>query len=153
MPVDVCALFEAHLPVSDVDRSIAFYRDRLHLPLAHLVPERHAAFFWVPSHGKGMLGLWGAGFGPQHTTLHLAFSAALDDVVRAPELLERQGIAPLGFDGQPTTEAVVLAWMPAVSIYFKDPDGHLLEFLAMLPDRPRPERSIVSWSEWQALRG
>jgi hypothetical protein len=42
--------------------------------------------------------------------------------------------------------------MPALAIYFRDPDGHLLEFLAMLPDEPRPEAGVVSWDEWQRLR-
>ncbi len=42
-------LFEAHLTVSDLDRSIAFYRDVLGLPLAHRIPARQVAFFWVPS--------------------------------------------------------------------------------------------------------
>jgi len=42
----------------------------------------------------------------------------------------------------------VLAWMPAVSVYFHDPDGNLLELLSMLPDVPRPELGVVSWSRW-----
>jgi GNAT superfamily N-acetyltransferase len=39
--------------------------------------------------------------------------------------------------------------MPAAAVYFRDPDGHLVEYLAMLPDLPRVERGIVSWSEWR----
>jgi lactoylglutathione lyase len=38
-------LFESHLTVSDLDRSIRFYRDSLGLPIAHIVPERRVAFF------------------------------------------------------------------------------------------------------------
>ena len=41
--------------------------------------------------------------------------------------------------------------MPAVSVYFLDPDGHLLEYIAMLPDRPRPEAGIMTWTTWCAL--
>jgi lactoylglutathione lyase len=40
--------------------------------------------------------------------------------------------------------------MPAVAVYLRDPDGHLLEYLAMLEHEPRPELGIVSWSQWQA---
>jgi lactoylglutathione lyase len=38
--------------------------------------------------------------------------------------------------------------MPAAAVYFRDPDGHLLEYLAMLDAPPRPDDGIVSWSRW-----
>jgi len=40
--------------------------------------------------------------------------------------------------------------MPAASVFFRDPDGHLLEYLAMLDGAPRPDLGVVSWSEWPA---
>ena len=40
--------------------------------------------------------------------------------------------------------------MPAAAVYFRDPDGHLLEYLAMLDGPPDPERGITTWSEWNA---
>ena len=40
--IPIKGLFEAHLTVSDLERSIAFYRDVVGLELAHTVPERHA---------------------------------------------------------------------------------------------------------------
>jgi len=95
-----------------------------------------------------MLGLWAAGAGPQRITLHIAFRASVDEVVAAPLALRTAGTTPLDFDGQPTDEPVVIAWMPAVSIFFRDPDGHLLEYIAMLPDDPRPELGVVSWLSW-----
>jgi lactoylglutathione lyase len=95
-----------------------------------------------------MLGLWGAGAGPQKTTTHIAFAAALDDVLAAPLRLQSAGITALDFDGEPADEPVVLAWMPAASVYFRDPDGHLLEYIAMLDDRPRPEDGVVTWRQW-----
>lgn len=61
-------------------------------------------------------------------------------------------LVPLDFWGQPTDEPVVLAWMPAASLYFRDPDGNLLEFLSMLPDVPQPELGITSWSHWSQSR-
>jgi hypothetical protein len=42
--------------------------------------------------------------------------------------------------------------MPAASVFFRDPDGHLLEYLAMLDEDPSPDLGIVSWSEWLAHR-
>ena len=77
-----------------------------------------------------------------------AFVRDLPDLLAAPAHLREAGIAPLDFDGRAATEPVVLAWMPAASLYFHDPDGNLLEFLAMLPDPPRPELGVVPWSEW-----
>jgi lactoylglutathione lyase len=145
-PVD--RLFEAHLVVADLDASIAFYRDRVGLELAHVTPARHAAFFWVGSRGTTMLGLWTGGAAPQKTTTHIAFAVRRDDVIAAPRALQSAGITPLDFDGRPTDEPVVLAWMPAVSIYFHDPDGHLLEYIGMLAEAPRPDRGVVRWHEW-----
>ena len=141
-------LFEAHLIVADLDVSIAFYRNRLGLELAHVELARQAAFFWIGARGNTMLGLWGVSVGQQKTTTHIAFAAALDDVIAAPGRLHSVGITPLDFDGKPTDEPVVLAWMPAASVYFRDPDGHLLEYIAMLDDQPRPDDGVLTWREW-----
>lgn len=148
----VARLFEAHLTVADLDGSIAFYRDRLGFELAHIVPARQAAFFWAGARGTTMLGLWAAGSGLQQTTTHIAFAAALDDVLAAPRALRSAGITPLDFDGAPTREPVVIAWMPAASIYFRDPDGHLLEYISMLDETPRPDGGVMRWDEWTRTR-
>ena len=141
-------LFEAHLIVANLDVSIAFYRDRLGLELAHVAPERRTAFFWVGARGNSMLGLWQAGAGPQKTTSHIAFATAVDEVIAAPERLRSAGIVALDFDGQPTQEPVVLAWMPALAAYYHDPDGHLLEYIAMLDGEPRPYGGVMTWRAW-----
>ena len=142
-------LFEAHLIVADLDASIAFYRDRLGLELAHVEPSRRAAFFWVGTRGNSMLGLWEGGAGPQKTTTHIAFAATTEDVLRAPQKLLSAGIVALDFNGRPTEEPIVLAWMPAAAVYFLDPDGHLLEYIAMLDGEPRPDEGLVEWCAWQ----
>jgi hypothetical protein len=38
--------------------------------------------------------------------------------------------------------------MPAASIYFRDPDGHLLEYLAMLAGDARPDAGVLTWHDW-----
>jgi hypothetical protein len=43
--------------------------------------------------------------------------------------------------------------MPAVSVYFRDLDGHLLEYIAMLEDEPRPDDGVVTWRAWTARGG
>ena len=141
-------LFEAHLTVADLDASIAFYRERVGLELAHVTTDPRAAFFWIGPRGRTMLGLWTSTGSTTPPPAHIAFAAPLDDVIAAPRALRAAGITPLDFDGGPTDEPVVIAWMPAASVYFRDPDGHLLEYIAMLPVDPQPDRGIVLWHEW-----
>jgi lactoylglutathione lyase len=95
-----------------------------------------------------MVGLWSLGSAPLGLSLHVAFSVSLEDVMGACELLRSRGITPLSFFATETTEPSVIGWMPAAAVYFRDPDGHLLEYLAMLDGPPAPDRGIVPWSEW-----
>ena len=46
---------------------------------------------------------------------------------------------------------MVFAWMPAISIYFDDPDGHSLEFIGILNGESKPENGIVSYEKWKEL--
>ena len=149
----VRGLFETHLTVSDLERSVDFYRDIVGLPVALELPERNVAFFWVGDPGRSMLGVWSLGSAPLGLVLHVAFDVSLDDVLDAARRLEAQGITPLSFFGAQTTEPSVIGWMPAAALYFHDPDGHQLEYLAMLDEQPRPDVGIVPWSEWVAQRG
>ena len=149
--VPIRGLFEAHLTVSDLDRSISFYRDVLGLPLAHVIAERNVAFFWVPTPDKAMLGLWSVGTSPLRMRLHIAFDVTLEHVIDSVARLRAAGLTPLSPDHVPVDEPTVLAWMPAASVYFDDPDGHSLEFIAMLPDTPRPDLGWVAWSQWRRM--
>jgi lactoylglutathione lyase len=149
---ETTGLFETHLSVSDLDRSVAFYRDLVGLPLALELPERGAAFFWIGGPGESMLGLWSLGSSPLGLSLHIALRASLGDVLHACDALRSAGVEPLSFFATPATEPSVIGWMPAASLFFRDPDGHLLEYLTMLDDEPRPDLGIVSWSEWLAPR-
>jgi hypothetical protein len=81
--VPVHALFETHLSVTDLGRSVYFYREVVGLPLALEVPERNAAFLWVGEPGCSMLGLWSLGSAPLGLTLHVAFGVDIDDLLEA----------------------------------------------------------------------
>jgi lactoylglutathione lyase len=146
--VSVTGLFETHLTVSDLDRSVTFYRDVVGLSLALSVPERSAAFFWAGGAGEAMLGLWSLGSAPIGLSLHVAFRVPLEDVLAACERLRAVTVTPLSFFATETDEPSVIGWMPAAAVYFRDPDGHLLEYLAMLDEEPRPEIGVVPWSQW-----
>ena len=151
-PVPVEGLFETHLTVSDLDRSIAFYRDVVGLPLALELPERGAAFFWIGQAGKAMLGLWTIGSAPVSLSFHVAFTTSLESVLAAGGRLEALGVTPLSFYAEEADEPSVIGWMPAAAVYFRDPDGHLLEYLAMLDEEADPERGVTTWSAWNANR-
>jgi len=98
-PTPVRGLFETHLTVRDVPRSVAFYRDVVGLPVALELPERNAAFLWIGGRGRSMLGLWGIGSAVNSMTLHIAFDIALDDVLAArAALLRVVGVAELPDD-------------------------------------------------------
>ena len=135
------------MTVADLSRSLTFYREVVGLPLALEVPERGAAFLWIGRPGRAMLGLWSIGSAPMNMQLHVAFGVEIADVLGAPAELQRQGVEPLSFFAEPADEPSVIGWMPAAAVYFRDPDGHLLEYLAMLDGPPRPELGISTWSE------
>jgi hypothetical protein len=65
--------------------------------------------------------------------------------------LQRAGLRPLSGTGEPIDEPEVIPWIPAASVYFKDPDGHSLEFIAMLPEPPRPRMQRTMLSGWRKL--
>lgn len=142
-------LFETHLFVSDLERSVAFYRDVLGLGVGRREESRRVAFLWIGDRGGAMLGLWER---PREEVVpqHLAFCASVDDVLnRSVGWLRERGLACHNFLRDGTERPMVFGWMPAVAIYFRDPDGHSLELIAMLPGEPRPELGVVSWERWQ----
>jgi lactoylglutathione lyase len=71
----------------------------------------------------------------------------LEDVLAAPARLRADGVEPLSFFGEPAEEPSYIGWMPAAAVYFRDPSGHMLEYLAMLDEQPRPDLGIRTWSE------
>ena len=64
--------------------------------------------------------------------------------------LNERRIETLGFGGYQTHEPTVIGWMPSAQIYFRDPDGHMLEFISILPDAP-DTGFIGPYSDWKKL--
>src|SRR5215216_1255419 len=145
----ILGLFETHIDVADLDRACRFYGETLCLEHGLLDQERRVAFYWVGPRGESMLGLWekpAAQIRPQH----FAFRASIEDVLtRAVPYLKERNLDPSNFLNDGSERPMVFGWMPALAIYFRDPDGHSLEFIAMLPHEPRPDLGAVSWEEWQ----
>ena len=158
-------IFETHLDVTDLDRSLEFYTAVLGLELAlqrqvdearadgHARGARRFGLLWVGGRGHAMLGLWERP-GDRIHTQHFAFEVGLQDLAAMVAELDRRGIEFRDFFQQRTTVPTVFGFIPAASIYFDDPDGHLLELLAPIPKPPRPDLVAVSWAEWtRAVEG
>jgi lactoylglutathione lyase len=151
-------LFETHLHVRNLERSMEFYEKILGLELGMKEQARRAAFYWIGGQGKTVLGLWEKQpwvsdriAGDQIITQHFAFEIDLADLGRTVAGMKQRGIELRDFFGQATDVPSVFGWFPVASIYFNDPDGHLLEFLAKLPGKCRPEIGVVSLDEWYRL--
>src|SRR5271170_7179568 len=81
--IPIRGLFETHLTVKDLQRSMSFFGEALGLELAQVFPERSVAFYWIGHRGDSMLGLWEAGTGPQRLSLHVAFGVDIDNLLQA----------------------------------------------------------------------
>jgi lactoylglutathione lyase len=90
--VPIQGLWETHITVSDLDRSIRFYRDVVGLSLAHTVPERHVASFWIGEPRQAKLGLWNIHTSPISMKLHYAFEVTIDDVIASVGRLRSAGL-------------------------------------------------------------
>lgn len=135
-----------------MERSAAFYEKVLGLELAHVEVSRRVRFYWIGIKGEAMLGVWEI---PESKWKreHFAFRTSVDNMKRIEGYLQERGIEPRNFtNDKKEANLQVHSWMPAVSIYFSDPDGHSLEFISMLPDEPKPDLGVISWDEWEAMK-
>jgi lactoylglutathione lyase len=148
-------LYETHLPVANTERARDFYTNIAGLSFAYRDPTRDIVFLWADKKEKGMVGLWGpnTAYGRQNgiaRRCHVAFAVPLDQLVARIKKLHKHGIETLGFSGHKTHEPTVIGWMPSAQIYFRDPDGHMLEFISILPEKPRPDFT-GTYSQWKDL--
>ena len=144
-------LFETHLFVENLERSIEFYADVLGLEQCHYEAERRVAFFWIGKPKQSMLGLWEKPK-EQIDIRHFAFECSAEWVLNeAVSFLKKRNIKCRNFLKDGTEKPMVFAWIPAISIYFDDPDGHSLEFIGVLEGDSRPEKGIVPYEEWQEI--
>lgn len=144
-------LYEAHLPVSDLERSMAFY-EKLGLEVAYR--GHRVTFFWV-ERGKSWIGLWKSPQVdiPYHASIrHIAFHVDLEDIKKAKTWLAEKGIKvreafgfsaehqPLVLDNNPQAHA---------AIYFDDPDGNSLELIAPLRLEVEEDFEMMTLAEWE----
>lgn len=112
-------LYEIAIRVKDLPKSEAFYRGLLGLEVG-LRDEKRNWLFLRAGAGAAMVVLqedksdW--------PIQHFAFTVDEADIHRAAELLREKGVET---DGPHFHQ-----WMPAWSLYFRDPDGNDLELCA-----------------------
>jgi len=144
-------LFETHLFVENLENSIAFYKTVLGLEQCYFEAARRAAFFWIGKPKEAMLGLWEK---PklEIDKRHFAFRCDKDYILnKSVDFLKGHNLKPYNFLNDGTERPMVFAWIPAIAIYFNDPDGHSLEFIAILDANGRPELGVIPYEEWTKL--
>lgn len=144
-------LYETHLFVENIEKSIEFYAGVLGLKKCHYEEERRAAFFWIGKEKQSMLGLWEK---PKEEidSRHFAFECDPDWILNeSVDFLKSKNLKCRNFLNDGTERPMVFAWMPAIAIYFDDPDGHSLEFIGILEGKGKPENGVISYESWLEL--
>ncbi|MBX9776059.1 MAG: VOC family protein [Xanthobacteraceae bacterium] len=122
------AVLETALYVDDLDRAVRFYRDVLELkPLyqdsrltAFSVGDRNVLLLFPRGGSLDTVHMPGGTIPPHDGSgpLHIAFAIAKDEL---PKWEQRLGASNIAIEGRTTWKR------GGESIYFRDPDGHLLE--------------------------
>lgn len=150
----ILGLYEAHLPVKDLEVSIPFYT-RLGLKLAWR--DQDTAFFWIEE-GLSWLGLWeGEEYKvPYHPALrHIAFRVSYEELIRSVEWLQSVQIQPVPFGSRKTVEPFIRPYQENASVYFDDPDGNSLELMCHvdIPDQLKMITDKLSFEQWEKFIG
>lgn len=144
-------LYETHLFVENLERSIDFYTNVIGLEQCRFHDDRRIAFFWIGQPKQQMLGLWEK---PKDDIdiRHYAFECDPDWILnKSVDFLKQHNLKCWNFLNDGTERPMVFAWMPAIAIYFHDIDGHELEFIGLLDGAPRPDVGVLSYEEWKSL--
>jgi lactoylglutathione lyase len=133
-------LYETHVPVADTEASAKFYVEVVGLEFAYRDADRDVTFLFIGTGKRSMLGLWGPSttYGRDPHCCHFAIAVSLGELLAAGNRLNELGVSTRNFAGEETTEPSVIGWMPSAQLYFRDPDGHSLEFITVLDDPPDP---------------
>ena len=147
-------LYETHLFVENLERSIDFYANKMELKQCRFNNQRRTAFFWIGEDKKFMLGLWEKPK-DQIDIRHFAFECDPDWILNeSVDFLKSRNIKYWNFLNNRTDGPMVFVWMPAISIYFNDPDGHELEFIGVLDGESKSdeEKRVVTYEEWLTIK-
>ncbi|WP_226577354.1 VOC family protein [Halobacillus litoralis] len=143
-------LYEAHVPVKDLNRSIEFYK-KLDLELAW--KNETVAFFWIEKE-KSWLGLWeGESYKtPYHPSLrHVAFRISFEKMDQALDWLKERGIEARPFGSRTSPAPFIRTYQGNASVYFDDPDGNSLELMCTVdvPETWKEREEHLSLKQWK----
>ena len=119
---DVTGVYEVAIPVADMERAEAFYIGTLGLEVGLRSTEGRNWTFLRAGGPDGMLVLQETAAAFPST--HYAFRVEPQNMDAAVARLREAGVE--------VSDPVRQDWMPALSAYFSDPDGHDLEYCAPL---------------------
>ncbi len=145
-------LYEAHLPVENLEFSIGFY---LKLGLKLAWRDEDTAFFWIEK-GKSWIGLWeGKEYKtPYHPSLrHIAFQVSYEDLKESLKWLESINVEVVPFGGRKSIEPFIRPYQGNASVYFNDPDGNSLELMCYVevPNNLKHITDKLSFEDWEKL--
>jgi len=116
--LNITGIYEVAVRVKELTRAEPFYLEVLGLKVGIRDDTRNWLFLHAGDNGMIVLqedkGEW--------PIQHFAFTIAESDVEAALSTLRERGVAVEG--------PVYHEWMPSLSLYFSDPDGHSVELLA-----------------------
>lgn len=145
-------LYETHIYVENLERSVDFYKNIMELEHCHTEDKRRIAFFWIGKPKEYMLGIWEKPKG-ELVPRHFAFRCEAEGILhQSVDWLKAKGLQPYNFLKTANETPMVFAWMPAIAIYFNDPDGNVLEFIAILEGKARPELGVITYEEWENVQ-
>lgn len=145
--------YEVSLPVTDLERSVSFYVEKLGFEVGFWAEERSVVYLWFTEAETrwGLILFRVDTVVRRHGADHISFRVAEDDVDRMVPWLRERGIEPLiPVTGEPMEEPMVITWMPAAAVFFEDPDGNLIELTADLSDPPEQKARGIPLSEWRS---
>ncbi|KZE37229.1 glyoxalase [Bhargavaea cecembensis] len=148
----IMGLYEAHLPVRDLERSLKFYTG-LGLEVAHTHGE-NLAFLWIEK-DKSWLGLWQSDkveLDYHPSIRHIAFQVSLEGLKDAVSWLRDRGYEPREAFGFEPDEPFVMPQQDYAhaKIHFNDPDGNSLEFICKM-NNPNKLTERMTLSQWEKL--
>lgn len=146
-------IFETHVNVKNYLESAQFYETLPGLEKFHVDHERKSVFFWVGGKGQGMLGIRENYPSTEIQRQHFAIQVDMNDLLTIKENITRKGILTENFYGDELDDLYVFTFMPAVSFYLTDPNGHSIEYISMLDNEINSEKhgAIIPFKDYRSL--